>query len=70
MGKFFRTQLRLPTDFIKRLDKLQDRSGVDRSNHIRIAISRYLEEEEMRTLALKKIITEEATRASGIQRKN
>jgi predicted DNA-binding protein len=60
MGKFVRTQIRIALDQIRRLKKLQDRTGVDRSNHIRIAIARYLDEEELRHLAMKARIENEA----------
>jgi predicted transcriptional regulator len=59
MAKFFRLQLRIGLDQVRRLKRLEDRTSVDRTSHIRIAIARYLEEEEMRLIELKKRIEAE-----------
>ena len=52
-------QVRIGLDQIRRLKKLSDRTSVDRTSHIRIAIARYLDEEEMRLVELKKRIESE-----------
>ncbi len=52
-------QLRIGLDQARRLKRLAERTYVDSSSHLRIALDRYLDEEEMRLAEMKKRIESE-----------